>query len=258
MKCPYCASEIDNAALVCPHCTRDLYLFKPLLERIDALASEVDELKARLADVEDGAIVGQPEAEAEHAAEPLSFLACLLWFVLLPLALLLAAHATITVLYDLNTVYLRIVSLLIPMPFGFLAIRRGRAGFGRWAAAGFAMALLAVLGMSSVIAAVDHSPVLPQNLREWREFVEYSGSIGLSFLAGLLLGRIRLWRRRTRIQADRSAAADRLASLISSGKASAEQIQALSDKIKSIANSVSATAATATAAYAGLKDFIGG
>jgi hypothetical protein len=30
MRCPYCISEIDDAALACPHCARDLYLFKPL------------------------------------------------------------------------------------------------------------------------------------------------------------------------------------------------------------------------------------
>ena len=34
MRCPYCVSDIADEALACPNCTRDLYLFKPLLERI--------------------------------------------------------------------------------------------------------------------------------------------------------------------------------------------------------------------------------
>ena len=32
MQCPYCTSDINDAAVVCPVCTRDLYLIKPLLE----------------------------------------------------------------------------------------------------------------------------------------------------------------------------------------------------------------------------------
>ena len=64
MHCPYCTSDINDAALVCPICSRDLYLFKPLLqriaefeklaeagkgERIQALEARVKELEAELA-----------------------------------------------------------------------------------------------------------------------------------------------------------------------------------------------------------------
>ena len=41
MRCPYCISEIDDLALACPHCARDLYLFKPLLEKITQLEKAV-------------------------------------------------------------------------------------------------------------------------------------------------------------------------------------------------------------------------
>lgn len=33
MECPYCAKEISDQALVCPHCTRDLILFRPIAAR---------------------------------------------------------------------------------------------------------------------------------------------------------------------------------------------------------------------------------
>ncbi len=51
MRCPYCASQIDDAALACPHCTRDLYLFRPLLARIEAEAAAIASLSARLEDL---------------------------------------------------------------------------------------------------------------------------------------------------------------------------------------------------------------
>ena len=43
MHCPDCTSEISDAALVCPVCTRDLYLFKPLLQKIDALEKQLQD-----------------------------------------------------------------------------------------------------------------------------------------------------------------------------------------------------------------------
>ena len=57
MRCPYCVSEIADEALVCPVCKRDLYLFKPLLERIEQLEKQVadkDALAARVALLEAG------------------------------------------------------------------------------------------------------------------------------------------------------------------------------------------------------------
>ena len=41
MHCPYCVSDINDEAVVCPVCRRDLYLFKPLLARIEALEKQV-------------------------------------------------------------------------------------------------------------------------------------------------------------------------------------------------------------------------
>jgi len=43
MRCPYCVSEIADEALACPRCARDLYLFKPLLEKLAQLEKTVAE-----------------------------------------------------------------------------------------------------------------------------------------------------------------------------------------------------------------------
>src|SRR5436190_17767212 len=90
MRCPYCVSEIADEALACPRCARDLYLFKPLLEkigqlektvaeqakaaaanseaRIAALEQEIATLKSAQANAIPVQVEVQPEAPAQGAA----------------------------------------------------------------------------------------------------------------------------------------------------------------------------------------------
>ena len=37
MNCPYCLSEVAEEASVCKICTRDLYLFKPMMAKVAEL-----------------------------------------------------------------------------------------------------------------------------------------------------------------------------------------------------------------------------
>ena len=43
MKCPYCTTDVDEKAVVCPSCCRDLIFFIPLSERIDKLDKKLSE-----------------------------------------------------------------------------------------------------------------------------------------------------------------------------------------------------------------------
>lgn len=257
MHCPYCVSDINDEAVVCPVCRRDLYLFKPLLARIEALEKQVAEHDAaatelrRASDRADIAVDGSG-LEEEPGVVPGSAQWLGNW--LAPLALLLLAHGLIVIVYDLNTIYLRVVSLLIPLPFGVLLA--ARQPHLRWLLALMTISLagLAVLGMSALTALVDGTPVLPSGLREWREFIEYAASIGLSFVSGLIIGGMSRQRARALRTAGLSVA---LARLVSNGAEKTEQFQAVVKKFNDLGGTLTAAGTTLAAVYAGLQGVIG-
>lgn len=264
MECPYCVSEIDDKAHVCPQCSRDLYLLKPLLEKVAALEAaaataatahtdvNVAALQERIATLEAQlAVTGG--AITTEAAPPVSKLRELALFWVPPLVLLLVAHALLIVVYDTNTLYLRIASLLIPLPFGYALMRRNTQRFTTWLLSGFAMALLAVLGMSYVISRVDMVPALPASAQEWREFAEYAASIGFSYATGLLMGCM-TYQRHHRQNGGFVVSAVKA---FSKSKTSVERVHALSKRLNDIGGSIVAAGTTAISIYTGLKDFLG-
>jgi hypothetical protein len=199
MRCPYCVTEIADAAVVCPQCARDLYLFKPLLERIGQLEAQVAEA-AKAADAHKQRVAAlEQELDARRALPPeakeAGYGAALIQALAPALILLIAAHWLLLFVYDVKPLILRVASMLIPLPFAFLLHSRHPSRLWPSAAAGFGMAFVAVFGMLVVTASLDKVPVLPQDARDTREVLEYVASIGLAFLTGLLLAEAFAWRR---------------------------------------------------------------
>lgn len=65
-------------------------------------------------------------------------------FVLFPSATLVAAHFLITVALDALPIYLRVSSVLIPLPFGFVLAVLKNVGFRGAMAVGVATAALSI------------------------------------------------------------------------------------------------------------------
>ena len=195
MKCPYCLSEISDEALSCPHCTKDLYLFKPMMKRVADIEAQLGELPERRILLErvaqlEGMLVDQAMGQSQSSKGSVGREAkSIVFFLVLPLLILLVGHGLITIVYDTKLIYLRVLSIIVPALFGY-ALMVGRSHkLLPWLFLASALAISSVFGMSYMTHLVDGSPVMPQNVFEWREFFEYGVSITASFFTGMILGR---------------------------------------------------------------------
>jgi hypothetical protein len=232
---------------------------------LKSLRARIQELEARVAE-QDALLVqqqipsGEVQASAEVAPIPrVESRSAQLVFWWLPLILLLVAHGLIVVILDLNTLYLRVVSLLVPLPFALLLTARAKQPLWRLATMTVMLSLLAVLGMSALTALVDDTAILPTGVRELREFLEYAASIGLSYISGAIVGHALWLRQNAELKLEQARGlASKVSQLLSSGQASAEKLQTAANNAKEIGTLLAASGTTAASAYMGLKSLLGG
>ena len=260
MNCPYCLSEVSEEAHVCKTCSRDLYLFKPMMAKIASLegqlaaipSQEVSELR-----------IAQLEYLLEEQNQQLTNRSLFAWvkdialYLLVPLLLLLLAHWLIVIVYDTKMIYLRIISMILPLPFAYFLFKSHAHKLFPWFVGVVFLAISSVIGMSWITSLVDRTPIWPQNFFEWKEVLEYSASIAFSFLTGMLLGGVAYAGKQRRRQAGIMNALIKVASTQSAGGVSIQGMHGLMKSLQDYGGTVVALGTTAVSIYTGLKGIIG-
>jgi hypothetical protein len=253
MECPFCVETIRDEALVCKNCTRDLSLVRPVIFEIQEIIAELDVLQREL---------NRAHARLAMVETPGRFLLVnATAFVLLPSILLVAAHFFVTVAFDISPIYLRIASVLIPLPFGFMTAIAKNVGFRSAIAFGIATAAVCIPCMLAVTAYVDGVDVLPSNWREWREALEYGSSIALAFGAGNLLAMLifQVLPRTISAKGKPNAAAYKFARLLGEHvgeQALRRRARLIQDVLRTVGPLIGFFATAAGSIYTGLKGFL--
>ena len=187
MTCPYCGEAVNHGATVCKTCHRDIALVVSLQDARHSLEERVVELEAELAQLRESGL-GKPEEPAvEEPPAPPGIIDLVVVYLLLPTVVLIGAHYLLVIKFDARLVWLRTASIALPAVFGLMLEHKLQP---RWFVAlgfGAVVALAAVFGMSTMVHFTDGDPILPESAVDWRETLEYSVSIALSYLLGSLL-----------------------------------------------------------------------
>lgn len=180
MECPFCAETIKDEALVCKVCSRDLRVVRPVIDEVQEIVAEMDRLRRD---------IGRISARLERIKRPARyFVAHAIGYVLVPILLLVLAHVLVTIVFDAKPIYLRLASVVIPIPFGLVLYTREKVGIGGAVLVGAVTAILAVISMLAITGFNDNVPIVPGPWIEWRETIEYAASIMLAFVTGNIIG----------------------------------------------------------------------
>jgi len=107
-----------------------------------------------------------------------------------PFLLLLIAHYMIINAFDLDALFLSLVSFLVPLPFGAGFYWKTRTSPAIGFAGGVALGVIAAAAMSVSASIRYNQPIWPSSTLEWLENLEYTVIITLGFWTGNMLARL--------------------------------------------------------------------
>src|SRR5262249_33566173 len=132
----------------------------------------------------DGSGHDKVDKTAARQSTPLRLFAT---YTVMPVIMLLLAHYVLVMKLDLDSVFLRVFSLLLPTLVGFVLFRRTGYGLGVAFLLGASAAVVSVLGMLAIVRFIDCSTLIPSTPFEWQEAPAYVVGITVAAMVGSVL-----------------------------------------------------------------------
>jgi hypothetical protein len=173
------AAEVDGGRDFHPHMDR-------LIQAIDRITYGDGQPRPAADDRPPASVGGYPVSSARKSG--LQLLPILRDIAATVFVLLVAHHLIINV-FDLNTIYLRLASFVLPFLSGIVCFRVANQDPVAATLIGCGAAVTAVAGMSLSASLTSGQALMPATPFEWRETIEYVVSIAVFFVAGYALTR---------------------------------------------------------------------
>jgi len=141
---------------------------------------------SRRAERPPGHVHGKVDQETSRWSATLRLI---LIYAVTPIVALLLAHYLIVMKLDVNTAFLRVFSLLIPLFGGFMLFWQTGQSLGIAFLLGTITGVVSVCGMLAIVGLVESTTVVPSSPFEWQEAIEYAVGIALATMFGSALAR---------------------------------------------------------------------
>ena len=143
--------------------------------------------------------------------------------------------------------------MILPMPFAYALFKKHPHKALPWFFGVILLSISSVIGMSWITSLVDHTPVLPQNLLEWKEVLEYAISIAFSFMTGMLLGHMSYASSHQYKNINHHPLLKLFLGFLGGEKMSPETLHNLMKKVNEYGGTIVALGTTGLSIYTGLK-----